>query len=92
MTPSPVVELNRAVAGVMLEGIESCMLLLNRLAETGELDDYYLVHAARADLRRHSGKVDEAHSAYTRALGRCQNNTERSFHRRPGQAHRHIPI
>jgi RNA polymerase sigma-70 factor, ECF subfamily len=82
MTPSPVVELNRAVAVAMSEGIESGMLLLARLAETGELDDYYLFHAARADLLRRSGKVDEAHSAYTRALELCQNNTERSFLRR----------
>jgi RNA polymerase sigma-70 factor, ECF subfamily len=82
MTPSPVVELNRAVAVAMSEGIESGTLLLARLAETGELDDYYLFHAARADLLRRSGKVDEAHSAYTRALELCQNNTERLFLRR----------
>ena len=79
MMPSPVVELNRAVAVAMSEGIESGMLLLDRLAEAGELDDYYLFHAARADLLRRSGKVDEAYSAYTRALELCQNNTERSF-------------
>jgi RNA polymerase sigma-70 factor, ECF subfamily len=83
MTPSPVVELNRAVAVSMSEGIESGLLLLDRLAEAGELDGYYLFHAARADLLRRCGKVNEAHSAYTRALELCQNNTERAFlHRR----------
>jgi RNA polymerase sigma-70 factor, ECF subfamily len=70
------------VAVAMSEGSESGMLLLDRLAETGELDDYYLFHAARADLLRRSGKVDEARSAYTRALELCQNNTERSYLRR----------
>lgn len=67
----------------MLEGIESGMLRLDRLAEAGELDVYYLFHAARADLLRRSVKADEAHSAsFIRAFGLCQNNTERSFLRR----------
>jgi RNA polymerase sigma-70 factor, ECF subfamily len=82
MLPSPVVELNRAVAVAMSDGIESGLILLDRLADTGELDHYYLFHAARADLLRRIGKLDEAHTAYTRALERCQNNTERSFLRR----------
>lgn len=82
MMPSPVVELNRAVAVAMSDGIESGLILLDRLADTGELDHYYLFHAARADLLRRIGKLDEAHTAYTRALELCQNNTERSFLRR----------
>jgi RNA polymerase sigma-70 factor (ECF subfamily) len=82
MMPSPVVELNRAVAVAMSDGIESGLILLDRLAETGELDHYYLFHAARADLLRRIGKLDKAHTAYTRALELCQNNTERSFLRR----------
>jgi len=79
MMPSPVVELNRAVAVAMAEGIEQGMILLNRLEDTGELNEYYLFHAARADLLRRTGRLDEAQIAYTRALERCQNNTERSF-------------
>jgi RNA polymerase sigma-70 factor (ECF subfamily) len=79
MMPSPVVELNRAVAVAMSDGIESGLILLDRLADTGELDHYYLFHAARADLLRRMGKLDEAHTAYTSALELCQNNTERSF-------------
>jgi RNA polymerase sigma-70 factor, ECF subfamily len=82
MMPSPVVELNRAVAVAMSDGIASGLILLARLADTGELDHYYLFHAARADLLRRIGKLDEAHTAYTRALELCQNNTERSFLRR----------
>jgi len=82
MLPSPVVELNRAVAVAMSDGIESGLILLDRLADMGKLDHYYLFHAARADLLRRIGKLDEAHTAYTRALELCQNNTERSFLRR----------
>jgi RNA polymerase sigma-70 factor (ECF subfamily) len=82
MMPSPVVELNRAVAVAMAEGIEPGLFLLDRLASVGELDGYYLFHAARADLLRRSGKLDEAHLAYTRALDLCQNDTERAFLRR----------
>jgi RNA polymerase sigma-70 factor, ECF subfamily len=82
MMPSPVVELNRAVAVAMSDGIESGLILLDQLAETGELDHYYLLHAARADLLRRTGKLDEAYIAYTGALELCQNNTERSFFRR----------
>jgi len=79
MMPSPVVELNRAVAVAMAEGIEHGMILLNRIKDTGELNEYYLFHAARADLLRRTGRLDEAQAAYTRALERCQNTTERSF-------------
>jgi RNA polymerase sigma-70 factor (ECF subfamily) len=82
MLPSPVVELNRAVAVAMSDGIESGLILLDRLADMGKLDHYYLFHAARADLLRRIGKLDEAHTAYTRALELCQNNTERLFLRR----------
>src|SRR6266487_5856587 len=79
MTPSPVVELNRAVAVAMAEGINQGMLLLDRIEDTGELNEYYLFHAARADLLRRTGRFDEAQSAYTRALECCQNSIERSF-------------
>jgi RNA polymerase sigma-70 factor (ECF subfamily) len=82
MLPSPVVELNRAVAVAMSDGIESGLILLDRLADMGKLDHYYLFHAARADLLRRIDKLDEAHTAYTRALELCQNNTERLFLRR----------
>jgi RNA polymerase sigma-70 factor, ECF subfamily len=79
MTPSPVVELNRAVAVAMAEGIDQGMILLDQIEETGELNEYYLFHAARADLLRRTGRFDEARVAYTRALELCQNSIERSF-------------
>ena len=79
MMPSPVVELNRAVAVAMAEGIQHGLSLLDRLGETGELKEYYLFHAARADLLRRTGQLDEAQTAYTRALELCQNNTEQAF-------------
>lgn len=80
--PSPVVELNRAVAIAMAESIERGLSLLSRLEETGDLSDYHLFHAARADLLRRSGKFDEARIAYIRALALCQNNAECAFFQR----------
>ncbi len=82
LMPSPVVELNRAVAIAMAESIERGLSLLNQLEETGDLNEYYLFHAARADLFRRLQRLDEAHSAYIRALELCQNNAERAFLRR----------
>jgi len=77
--PSPVVELNRAVAVAMAEGIQHGLSLLDQLGETGELKEYYLFHAARADLLRRTGQLDEAQAAYTRTLELCQNNAEQAF-------------
>ncbi len=79
MNPSPIVELNRAVAVAMADGINRGMILLDRLEDSGELNDYYLFHAARADLLRRSGWLDEAQAAYRRALDLCQNAVEHSF-------------
>ncbi len=79
MTPSPVVELNRAVAVAMAEGIERGMALLDELERKGTLQQYYLLHAARADLLRRLGHWDQARNAYIRALDLCQNDTERAF-------------
>lgn len=82
MMPSPVVELNRAVAVAMAEGSERGLDLLDHLAKTGALNEYYLFHAARADLLRRLGRLDQAQAAYTRALELCQNAIERAFLRR----------
>src|SRR6266567_2290087 len=79
MMPSPVVELNRAVAVAMAEGIHHGLSLLDQLGETGQLKEYYLFHAARADLLRRTGRLDEAQAAYTRTLELCQNNAEQAF-------------
>jgi RNA polymerase sigma-70 factor (ECF subfamily) len=73
--PSPVVELNRAVAVAMAEGPEAGLDLLDGLP----LEGYHLFHAARADLLRRAGRVGEASRAYERALELAVNDTERAF-------------
>lgn len=80
--PTPVVKLNHAVAVAMAHGLQKGMLLLDQLEETDDLKNYYLFHAARADLLRRIGSLDEAHAAYTRALERCQNTVEQNFLKR----------
>ncbi len=75
--PSPVVELNRAVAVAMADGPAAGLALVERLAAGGELDGYQLLHAARADLLRRLGRTVEARAAYERALGLATNGPER---------------
>jgi RNA polymerase sigma-70 factor (ECF subfamily) len=82
MMPSPVVELNRAVAVAMADGPLRGLALLNRLELELALRDYYLFHAARADLLRRAGRMDEAGVSYSQALHLCQNERERAFLRR----------
>lgn len=77
MTPSPVVELNRAVAVAMADGPDRALPLVDALA--AELDTYHLFHAARADLLRRLGRGDEAAAAYRRALELSANPMERAF-------------
>ena len=79
LTPSPVVELNRAVAVAMAEGPERGLGLLDRRDLSTPLAGYQHYHAARADLLRRSGRRDEAAAAYARALALCQNLVERRF-------------
>jgi RNA polymerase sigma-70 factor, ECF subfamily len=79
LTPSPVVELNLAVAVAMSAGIDYGLSMLDGIAETGRLDDYHLFHSARADLLRRASRVDEALLAYQRALQLCDNAAERAF-------------
>jgi RNA polymerase sigma-70 factor (ECF subfamily) len=79
MTPSPVVELNQAVALAMAEGPEQGLALLDCLRLGDTLDRYHLYHATRADLLRRAGQRDAAAQAYTRALELTQNRIERRF-------------
>jgi len=79
LTPSPVVELNRAVAVAMAEGPERGLGLLDRPELAAPLAGYQHYHAARGDLLRRSGRRDDAAAAYTRALDLCQNLAERRF-------------
>jgi RNA polymerase sigma-70 factor, ECF subfamily len=79
MTPSPVVELNQAVAIAMVKGPLEGLAQLDSPALADALDHYHLYHAARADLLRRAGRYDEALLAYGRALALCQNVIERRF-------------
>jgi RNA polymerase sigma-70 factor, ECF subfamily len=77
--PSPIVTLNRAVAIAMTEGPERGLALIERLTADGTLDDYHLLHAARADLLRRTGATAEAAKSYQRALALAGNESERRF-------------
>jgi RNA polymerase sigma-70 factor, ECF subfamily len=79
LTPSPVVELNRAAAVAMDEGPQRGLELIDALAEAGELDAYHHLHSARADLLRRLGRDAEAAAAYSRALELSDNAVERGF-------------
>ena len=77
--PSPIVSLNRAVAVAMAQGPQAALVLIDELAATGELDEYHLLHAARADLLRRLGSNDAAAESYQTALELVTNNNERRF-------------
>ncbi len=79
LTPSPVVELNRAVAVAMAEGPARGLELLDDLDARGELAHYHLLPAARADLLRRIGRTGEAAEAYRAAIGLAGNDAERRF-------------
>jgi RNA polymerase sigma-70 factor (ECF subfamily) len=77
--PSPVIELNRAVAVAMRDGPLAGLALIDVILARGDLQDYHLVHAARADLCRRLGRTVEARAAYERALELTQQEPERRF-------------
>lgn len=77
--PSPVVQLNRAVAVGRAQGPEAGLALVDELAATGRLDDYHLLPAVRADLLVRLGRVDEASSEFDRAAALTANTTEREM-------------
>ncbi len=77
--PTPVVELNRAVAIAMADGPEAGLVLIDQLEARGELPGYHLVAAARADLLRRLGRHAEAAAAYRAAISQATNDSERRF-------------
>jgi RNA polymerase sigma-70 factor (ECF subfamily) len=79
MTPSMVIEVNRAVAVAMAYGAQAGLQLMQRLEGQGGVDGYYPYHAARADLLRRMGQRDAAAEAYRRALTLCGNRAERLY-------------
>jgi RNA polymerase sigma-70 factor (ECF subfamily) len=76
---SPVVELNRAVAVAMRDGPEAGLALIDAILARGDLAEYHLAHAARADLCRRLGRKAEARASYERALDLTQQEPERRF-------------
>jgi len=79
LQPSPIVSLNRAAAVAMADSPKSALVLIDALAAAGDLDRYYLLHSARADLLRRLGSRAEAARSYTRAIELCTNDAERRF-------------
>jgi len=77
--PSPIVELNRAVAIAMRDGPAAGLALIDALLASGALADYYLAHSARADLCRRLGRVDDARASYRRALALTEREPDRRF-------------
>lgn len=78
-TPTPIVALNHAVAVALSEGLETGLKLMDQLGSSGELNPYYLYHAARADILRRLGRFDAAAAAYHQALGLTANAVERRY-------------
>lgn len=76
---SPVVELNRAVAVAMRDGSEAGLNLIDAILERGDLADYHLAHAARAELCCRAGKFSSAKEAYQRAISLARQEPERRF-------------
>ena len=79
MNPSPVVELNRAVAVAMRDGPATGLAAIDAILARGDLTDYHLAHSARADLSRRLGKTADARAAYERALALTRQEPERRF-------------
>lgn len=79
LQPSPIVALNRAVAVAMADGPEKALPMIDAIAAANDLENYHLLHAARADLLRRLGLRAEAAGSYRRALQLATNESERRF-------------
>ena len=79
MDPSPVIELNRAVAVAMRAGPEAGLELVERILQRGDLKDYRFAHAARAELCRRLGRTADARESFERALTLTKQEPERRF-------------
>jgi RNA polymerase sigma-70 factor, ECF subfamily len=91
LMPSPIVSLNRAVAIAMAKGPQPALELIDEVAASGELEDYHLLHAARADMLRRLGSNDEAAESYETALRLVSNDSERRFLERRLRELRSLP-
>ncbi|MFB2562384.1 RNA polymerase sigma factor [Rhizobium sp. IMFF44] len=81
-SPSPVIELNRAVAVSMCDGPVAALSIVDGLLQEERMARYHLAHAAKADFLRQLGRMDEARQSYQRALSLCQQAPEQAFLRR----------
>jgi len=79
LQPSPIVQLNRAVAVAMVQGPRAGLQLIEGLAASNDLEDYHLLHAARADFLRRMADFSEAEKSYQRALELATNESERRY-------------
>jgi RNA polymerase sigma-70 factor (ECF subfamily) len=77
--PSPIIELNRAVAVAMRDGPEAGLAIIEAILGRGDLNDYHFIHSAHADFCRRLGKVEQARTSYKRALELSQQKSERGF-------------
>ncbi len=82
INPSPIISLNHAVAVAMSEGPETGLALIDALGASGELDNYHLYHAARADLLRRMNRREDALAAYRKAIALATNKVEADYLRR----------
>jgi RNA polymerase sigma-70 factor (ECF subfamily) len=78
-SPSPVVSLNYAVAVAMSDGLEKGLELIEQIGSSGELGEYHLFHAARADILRRLGRQAAAADAYRQALSQATNSVEQKY-------------
>jgi RNA polymerase sigma-70 factor (ECF subfamily) len=79
LEPSPIVELNRAVAVAMAQGPDAGLTIVDGLVAEERLAEFHLLHATRADLLRRAGRTEEARSAYTVAIALSRQEAERRF-------------
>jgi RNA polymerase sigma-70 factor, ECF subfamily len=77
--PSPVIELNRAVAVAMRDGPEEGLEIIDRILDRGELGNYHLAHSARGELLRRAGKISDARTAFRQALELARQEPEKRF-------------
>jgi RNA polymerase sigma-70 factor (ECF subfamily) len=77
--PSPIIELNRAAAIAMADGPAAGLSIMESIAARGDLSDYRFAHAARADMYRRLGRVNDARSAYVGAPALASQEAERRF-------------
>lgn len=91
LNSSPIILLNRAVAVAMAHSLESGLSLIEEIERTGTLDDYYIFYAAKADLLRRLGRIEEAKLAYSQASKLTDNRVSENYFQRRIEEVSHLP-